>query len=654
MNKSIITVPKGVRFISEWYGFLLPDHPCIIDKKLPGCGFTEYCIRGHENVILCSPRKILLENKEKQHRKEVYYVKNELEQELPMDKDLEKKVISGAGNNPTTIPNLTSEDIKKKIINNIRVQLINYINDCKLNSRPIKLLVTYDSFRLIKDILGEDINNFFVVIDEFQSIFIDAKFKSDTELAFVYHLQNLNKVVFVSATPMMDEYLDELDEFKNLPYYVFDWESEEPFRVKSPEISHVYSRSINDPAYIIINEYLEGNFESTVVKVSGEYKVVYSTEVVFYVNSVANIINIIHKAGLTPEQCNILIAKTPENEKKLKNKLGTHWKIGKVPLLGEPHKMFTFCTRTVYLGADFYSTCARTVVLSDANVDTMAVDISLDLPQILGRQRLDDNPWKNRALLFYKTSRQKMLEQNRDAYIDVKVKRTLGLLENYNNAPNKDLCVEKYEKDVIASNYKDDYVSVCRHSGKNVYPVFNKLVMISEKRCFDIQKYDYCDRSSVNCALTNNGFVGTQRLTDILWKLKSTSNLSNKLKIICEAGLNEIELDYIFDQNDVRLKRYYCVVGSERCRALGYHITKIEEEYQMSIKTDISILDKYIYSEFQEGEIYSRKKIKEILGEIYDKADYKKTPKATDLGNYFEISEVKLKGDRGFKIIKKI
>lgn len=50
--------------------------------------------------------------------------------------------------------------------------------------------------------------------------------------------------------------------------------------------------------------------------------------------------------------------------------------------------MFTFCTRTVYLGADFYSLCARSFIFSDSNIDSLAVDISEDLPQILGRQRL--------------------------------------------------------------------------------------------------------------------------------------------------------------------------------------------------------------------------------------------------------------------------
>jgi len=33
-------------------------------------------------------------------------------------------------------------------------------------------------------------------------------------------------------------------------------------------------------------------------------------------------------------------------------------RIGDIPQRGEPHKMFTFCTSTVYIGADFYSTNA--------------------------------------------------------------------------------------------------------------------------------------------------------------------------------------------------------------------------------------------------------------------------------------------------------
>ena len=90
-NNSII-MPKGIRFISESeYSLNDFQFPHILDKKIPGCGYTEYCITCNIPIILCSPRKILLDNKEDQHNKirdeqgniikiedNVFYFKNEL------------------------------------------------------------------------------------------------------------------------------------------------------------------------------------------------------------------------------------------------------------------------------------------------------------------------------------------------------------------------------------------------------------------------------------------------------------------------------------------------------------------------------------------------------------------------------------------------
>ena len=134
----------------------------------------------------------------------------------------------------------------------------------------------------------------------------------------------------------------------------------------------------------------------------GEIGIRESREAMIYVNSVNNIIQIIKKFNLSSEEVTILCSNTKANLERIQNKLGKNFNIGKVPLKNEERKMFTFCTRTVYLGADFYSDNARSFILSDANLETLAVDISLDLPQILGRQRNEDNPWKNQAEFYYK------------------------------------------------------------------------------------------------------------------------------------------------------------------------------------------------------------------------------------------------------------
>ena len=58
-NREIV-VPEGIRFISDWKDYSLHRFPFqhILDKKIPGCGYTEYCIRSFMPIILCSPRKI--------------------------------------------------------------------------------------------------------------------------------------------------------------------------------------------------------------------------------------------------------------------------------------------------------------------------------------------------------------------------------------------------------------------------------------------------------------------------------------------------------------------------------------------------------------------------------------------------------------------
>ena len=49
-------------------------------------------------------------------------------------------------------------------------------------------------------------------------------------------MQGIQKVCYVSATPMMIKYLEMLEEFKNLPYYELDWEALEPGRVSRPTL----------------------------------------------------------------------------------------------------------------------------------------------------------------------------------------------------------------------------------------------------------------------------------------------------------------------------------------------------------------------------------------------------------------------------------
>ena len=150
-------VPKGIKYISEWIDYDLPRGHVIVDKGVTGCGYTEYTLTNNLPTVLCSPRKLLLENKSEQHQDDIniLYLKNEI------------------------------KDIND--INKLKSKIRNHIFLCDEENLPIKFLVTYDSSHYIIDILRELnlLSDFYFIIDEFQSIFLDAFFKSEVENDFV-------------------------------------------------------------------------------------------------------------------------------------------------------------------------------------------------------------------------------------------------------------------------------------------------------------------------------------------------------------------------------------------------------------------------------------------------------------------------------------
>ena len=621
-----IIVPKGIRYISNWKDYNLSDFnfPHILDKKIPGCGYTEYCITSNLNVILCSPRKILLENKEEQHPDTVFYFKNELEDNIEVDKDITKD-----GKSEAEIAEEKLEEKKRELqrrLEEMTQKLNDYISRCIYNDIPAKVLVTYDSFRLVKKLLIDRgvFDTFYVVIDEMQSVFSDALFKSDTELSFVDQLQGLQRVCYVSATPMLKKYLAMLDEFKDLPYYELDWKRRDPLRVVTPDLKARVTQSIVGTAERIIRTYKKGDFKEMDTMIDGRIVTVQSKEAVIYVNSVKNICDIIKKTELTPDECNILCANTTRNQTRIKKRLGVGFNIGKVPLKGQPHKMFTFCTRTVYLGADFYSTCARSFILSDANIKTLVVDITLDLPQILGRQRLECNPWRNRAELYYKTLTpgRKMSEKEFKAILDKKLEETKSLLRTYGIALDEDKhnVAKNYLFIAKTGNYKDNYVAVNIHNGGDLIPVFNNLVWVAEQRAFEIEQIDYESWYTVFNSMMESSLGDSSSDENVQSFFRGFNELPgfySKMKAVCEAPLTDLERSYVLVKLPIEFRKYYETLGPDRLRALGYKEAEIKKEIK-DLKIDLDSLSKKIFSKFKEGEKYSKADIKTTLGEIYE------------------------------------
>ena len=662
-NRTKILVPKGIRFISNWKDYqekYLYRFPHILDKQIPGCGYTEWCIRSKGlNVILCSPRRILLQNKTDQHPGEVFYARNNLEVSLGVDKDLNAKPVPPKED---SVPSTTISQLQNQYIT-LKNDIEDWWMKCITTGMSCKILVTYDSYYLVKDILEKKgiFDSFQTVVDEFQSIFTDAVFKSDTELKFIDALKGVQRVVYVSATPMMSKYLQMIPEFSMLPAYELDWKTDEPNRVSKPDLDIRRTRSITESIKPIIEKYKSGNFPYKLIEEDdGKIRKIQSKEMVIYVNSVKNIISIIKHGKLLPEETNILCADTLENRNKIKDKLGKDWNIGRILTKkdiqgGQQQKMFTLCTRTVYLGADFYSDNAKSYILSDSNIDCLAVDISLDLPQILGRQRLENNPWKNSATFFYMLPSKSTIEnaEKLKEKISDKLNVTNDLLVSYTSTPtkSKNSLGKAYEKLSRAFNYKDDYVSVNRKEEINSYgqkitkfvPIKNNLVHISDERAYEIQRLDYKDRFSVfNSSMSSlgNSLDEIKDVEKFVSDINNMASLQDKLKFVCESSLDNNLILNILDNYfyGSSLLHYYRNVGPDLLKKCSYNITRLKSD-MLTGNASMEDIKNLIISTFKVGEKYSLIKTKELLDDIYKNCGYTKVARALDIESYLEVKQ---------------
>ena len=628
MNKIQQVVPSGrnIKYISEWSEYKIPQGHCIVDKGVTGCGYTEYTLTNNLPTVLCSPRKLLLENKSEQHQNDIniLYLKNEI------------------------------KDIND--INKLKNKIRNHIFLCDEENLPIKFLVTYDSSHYIIDILKELrlLNDFYFIIDEFQSIFLDAFFKSSVEFDFVEYLQECSNVLYLSATPMLDKYLEKVDTFKNLSFYQIDWS--ETGVVENIIIQRKFASSLGSECIKIIKQYLDGKFPSTF---TNDNKIVFSKEAVFYFNSISDIIRVINKTGLTSNQVNIICADDGINKDKLK-KIGHD--IGKIPLKGETNKMFTFCTKTAYIGSDFYSDNASSYVFADPNIKSLALDISLDLPQIVGRQRNRENPFKNNIVIFYKTKRKDdkdLTEEEFKKTQEERKKLTNELLDFYKkgNDIQKTGYVQKLRDSIEISKYEDDFISISKKTGE---PVYNSFIEISQERGWEVSQKDYQDKISVTKSLENLTSNISEYQSDLEkevqefldTKFYSTGIFREKMKMYCEfmdlhQGNKEVSDIIYYKIKNSDFRKYYNFYGTSGCSAKKYQKENLELGMIDTSKSDE--LSSAIHNKFKVGEKYLKKDIKPILQDIYrDLGITTSKPKTTDLGKYFNLTRIRIKQQEGY------
>lgn len=597
--KQVIDVPNKVNYLTEWKGFELPCG--VLNKGITACGATTLALVDGYKTIICCPRINLIKNKCQQH----------------------KGALAVYGD----VTNAEIEDYLR-------------------NAEKPKILATYDSMpRLARLIAAKD--DWRVVVDEYQYLLIDSSFKSETELRLMEAIGSFPYVTYLSATPIADKYMLQMDWFKGVPYYVLRWNGFD--RIK---VNRLVSKSPVNNAIEIVRNYQKGIFPS--VEAGG--KVVESKECVIFLNSVNNILNIIKHTNLQPNEVNIIVASSSENETLIK-KLGKGFELGRIPLKGEAHKMITFCTSTAFAGCDFYSTCASTFVISDNKRVNTSIDIATELRQIAGRQRLAVNPFRKEITFIYNVDIGEEEEGEYKAFLEKRLHTSERNAEYRNGMNDKDLRAELIKETVTLqkiNKYSESYVWY--DAVKDRFSI-NKMAYLNDLFAYDVQKENYQNSLIVKRQLEENGFAvdGQELQSDYKEQLDciiKKESFAERMKRYCEYRKNKDLAKFHFanrvmERQNEDLAVYYDALGYDRIKALGYKESNLKNELLKKRKThrlleDFSIL-------FPVGTRMLVSTIKEKMNAVYSKYGIQQKGVASHLESTygFKMKAIKITLDDG-------
>ena len=622
-------MPKGCRYMGEDNTLLdkLPlNGKFILNKTVTGCGGTSLFLNSDIPVVIISPRLHALKDKHEQHPDSFLF------------------------HTPYTNKAKRAAEITK-LMSDLRLYIdIHRPNPFAPSPLPPKILVTLDSSGKVFDVLKSNgvIDEFLYVVDEFQCLMGDAAFKGNTDMNFLIRLDSeVKRICYLSATPIPDIYLDCIPQFNGIPYIKLEWD---PSVLEEPNIREVRMNK-GESAEVLCGRIIQdfranGYFARKTVN----GRMVCSTEVCIFLNEVRSIRSIITKNGLRPEEVTILCSENKASE------LPTGFNPGGLctDRSNPVNKPFTFCTKASFEGVDFYSTNAITYVFINAGKEWQTLDIMLDIPQILGRQRLDINPFRHDATVYYKTKPGCLSMNEFKMQQQMMESKSKFIIEQYNNAGDdmKAILLEAFRDKADDKKFVDDYVDVLQVNGQATLGI-NHLVQVAKWNQWHQRSHYYTNScqltASIRSAIKMN--VKPQEVKDFeAWYYSAPEK--DRLKGYSDFRNSCPQYDGIILQNpfiDQRYHEWYGVLGYQQLANLNFDITKVEAAYNNQCSQAPIILE--CQREFSIGSLYTKPEVKRTLQHIYDSLGLSgKTAKATDITQYLNVRERMITNSDGKRI----
>ena len=640
--KGRIKIDPGINYLTNWRdssGNLMINRfahgKVIVNKTLTGCGFTTCCLINNINQIIVSPRLRLIQNKLEQHGN-CYYFNRE--------KDKNDKQVKG--------------------FFELEKEFTEYYNYCVSNNLPMKILVTFDSFSNLADMLEGTFkinisSTFSIAIDESHTLIKDVRTKECNNkgvlLKFLDRVFKYDNLLFISATPIVD-YIQRIKEFKknNVDYYELEWDNVIPINKKSFNCKSAVDAF--DQIYKIYTKHVDTNGRNAFDAIFyGNGITEYSREAVIFLNSVSDIRKILNKYInknnlIDAKDVSIICADTKENAVELR-KTNSALKITKsIPKRGDMHPLWTFVTRTAFEGVDFYSTNASTYVIANYNVSSLSLDISTDIPQIIGRQRLPENHFRNTINIFYTNNKNMIDDYEFKESQKFKMTMSQKQIQLYDSATPECKSIALGNLNTFIEAHPSDLYISTVHG----YPEIDDLLIVSEEYCRDILKnQENWFTQSFNNRTTTTYSIPAQQLIDDLKKISGGNGMREGIKTVydyfqaypeCHKDFFEVLCNNGFGD----IARYFNILPPSRVYASGFNTWKMNNEI-ISINMEDNV-KKSVESTFEQGKVYTKQEIKIMLQKIYDNLGIDRKAKATDLEKYIKVCGAKKDGLKAFRI----
>lgn len=615
--EKVIKIPKEYSYMSQVFNSLPKNS--MLCKSVAGVGGTTLAIDNSEDYVIAVGSVELIKNKEdqKEHLIGVY---------------------SG----------VKEEDI------------LNKIKKAKFLKSPIKIMTTYDSLYKVVELLGNDVSDCNLLVDELQVLLkASDEFKPAVVAKLFSQVGLFKSVCFMTATPTPRKYFPQ--EVSSLDYVRLDWEGSSLMNIKKARI--------------------QGDITSKVVAISLDHLDKKNGTPIFFYNSLKGIIpcikQLVKARGLTHKDIKIICADNEDNRVFLKEQLGEEW-IPERPLykdidedgntyLNPRNKPIQFCTKYAFEGLDFLIEDAHTYVISDVRNKKKLhsrIDISTDLQQIAGRCR-NQNPLVKREAVFLWNDEVEGSGLSEEEYEEF-VKNELSIAKDMEKA----YTIEKLKSMGIDFKSSPYFVEIDGKVVVNEYSIFgmciayaslnigyvsvmvgdtvvnnieDKLSLFANKSDYEIPQLKIADKNALD---KKQNF---KEISEQYYDLHSQYDITND-----ESLLEDMNFLKFIDKEFCEIVE---TIGIDEIKNTGFHKTKSKAKYKkiVGINSISSSKSKaYKNLKLKSGGFYTYSEIKDKIQECFDKLGLKSKAKATDIKQVFNVKRTTRSGVEGYLIGDKV